>query len=43
MLSEAAVTGAIDEMVFVGGALNLTLLGGPGAGGLTSDRGSVIY
>jgi len=33
VLSEAAVTGAIDEMVFVGGVLNLKLLGGPGDGG----------
>lgn len=30
VLLEAAVDSAIDEMVFVGGALNLKLLGGPG-------------
>jgi hypothetical protein len=30
MLLEAAVNNAIDEMVFVGGTLNLKLLGGPG-------------
>lgn len=29
VLAEAAVNDAIDEMVFVGGALNLKLLGGP--------------
>ena len=30
VLAESALTSAIDEMVFVGGALNLKLLGGPG-------------
>ena len=33
ILLEAAVNNAIDEMVFVGGALNLKLLGGPGEDG----------
>jgi hypothetical protein len=32
-LLEAAVSNAIDEMVFVGGSLNLKLLGGPGEDG----------
>jgi hypothetical protein len=31
VLQQAAVDGAIEEMVFTGGALNLTLLGGSSA------------
>ena len=34
VLAEASVNNAIDEMVFVGGALNLKLLGGPTKEGL---------
>jgi hypothetical protein len=29
VLQEAAVNGAIEEMLFTGGALNVKLLGGP--------------
>ena len=37
VLQQAAVDGAIEEMVFIGGALNLKLLGG--SGDLASIRG----
>ncbi len=38
MLRPAAVEGAMEEMVFLGGELNLKLLGGPATGAAATPQ-----